>query len=45
MYNRKFNIKKDFSELNRFENEIPPKVKNDEVKEYLINVFFNQWKI
>ena len=33
MYNRKFNIKKDFSELNELENVILPQIKNDEVND------------
>lgn len=51
-YNRKFNIKKDFSELNELENKILPlirnEVKNKEsellIRTYLYKVFSNQWK-
>jgi len=44
MYNRKFNIKKDFSELNNLENSILPKIENQDIKNYVRNIFFNQWK-
>lgn len=44
MYNRKFNIKKDFAELNELENEILPKVKDETVKNYIKKIFFNQYK-
>ena len=44
MYNRKFNIKKDFSELNNLENNILPKIENQDIKNYVRNIFFNQWK-
>lgn len=51
MYNRKFNTKKDFSELITLEYEILPivdKIKDDEEKqklrEYIVKTFYNQWK-
>ena len=55
MINRNFNIKNrhDFSELNKFENEIMPllrkakfdKVSNKKIVEtYIRSYFFNQWK-
>jgi hypothetical protein len=51
MYNRKFNIKKDFSKLNELENTIMPiirSMKNEEEKEILENfvrkTFDNQFK-
>ena len=53
MYNRYFNIRKDFSEINNFENEIMPifnktKFNSKEDKEKVINwsrkTFSNQWK-
>ena len=55
MINRNFNIKNshDFSELNKFENEIMPllrkakfdKVSNKKIVEtYMRSYFFNQWK-
>lgn len=44
MYNRKFNIHKDFSALNEMENLILPLVKNEEVKNYIRKTFFNQFK-
>lgn len=45
MYNRKFNIKKDFSELNELENEILPQIQSEEVREYIRKIFFNQYKM
>ena len=45
MYNRKFNIKKDFSELNDLENEILPQIQSEEVREYIRKIFFNQYKM
>ena len=53
MYNRHFNIKKDFSEVNDFQNYILPKIDGadwikqedkDVVKDYMRKIFFNQWK-
>lgn len=51
MYNRKFNIKEDFSQLNKLENEIMPIVRNienredrDALKNYILKIFHNQWK-
>ena len=51
MYNRKFNVKKDFSALNELENQIMPivgKIKNpkekERLKEYIRSTFNNQWK-
>jgi hypothetical protein len=44
MYNRKFDIKKDFQELNEMENVILPQVKNENVKNYIRKIFINQWK-
>ena len=53
MKNRYFNIKKDFQELNNFENVILPMINNAkfedvEQKEKVISwsrdTFFNQWK-
>ena len=44
MYNRKFNIQKYFGELNKFENEILPKIKDDYLRNYVRIIFFNQWK-
>lgn len=44
MYNRKFNVKKDFSSINEMENVILPMVKNEEVKNYIRKIFFNQYK-
>ena len=44
MYNRKFNIRRDFSELNEMQNVILPKVKNEDVKNYIRKIFFNQYK-
>jgi len=49
-YNRKFNIKKDFSEVNEFENVIIPMIKNScnidakKLEDYARKIFFNQWK-
>lgn len=50
-YNRKINIKKDFSEVNEFTNVIVPMIKNafnkDDAKkleDYTHKIFFNQWK-
>lgn len=52
MYNRKFNIKKDFHELNHLENVILPMVKNEVknkenellIRTYIQKLFFNQYK-
>lgn len=51
MYNRKFDIKKDFHEINELENRIMPivqKIKDEDEKEilteYLREIFNNQWK-
>jgi|AntDeeMetagen681_2_1112603.scaffolds.fasta_scaffold51467_2 hypothetical protein len=51
MYNRKFDIRRDFSKLNEFENTIMPivrKVQNEEEREvltvYLRKIFNNQFK-
>ena len=60
MYNRKFDIRKDFKELNDLENEIIPlidkmeyknalnedenKYKQDLLKNYLREIFYNQFK-
>ena len=53
MYNRYYNIKKDFSKVNEFQNYILPKIdsadwiKQDDkqiVKDYIRKIFFNQWK-
>ena len=44
MYNRKFDIKKDFQELNEMENTILSQVKDENVKNYMRKIFFNQWK-
>lgn len=52
MFNRQFNIKKDFQDLNYLENEIYPKIRNakfetvedkKQVMDYLWNIFNNQW--
>lgn len=43
-YNRKFNIKKDFSQVNELESKILPQTESEEVKEYVRKIFFNQWK-
>tara|TARA_R110000824_G_scaffold9823_4_gene43467 strand:+ start:1510 stop:1686 length:177 start_codon:yes stop_codon:yes gene_type:complete len=54
MFNRKFAIKKDFSNLNELENEIYPKIKNatfetveekKQVIDFIRKIFNNQWKI
>lgn len=51
MYNRKFDVKKDFSELNELENRIIPIIKNlnreadrRNLDAYIRRIFFNQWK-
>lgn len=53
MQNRYFNIKKDFFEVNEFENYILPKIDSADwikqedkqiVKDYMRKIFFNQWK-
>lgn len=51
MYNRKFNIKRDFSAINELENTIKPIIDRIENKEdsallenYVIKIFFNQFK-
>ena len=51
MYNRKFNVKKDFSELNELENVVLPivrNIKNNDKKilleNYLRKIFNNQFK-
>jgi hypothetical protein len=51
MYNRKFDVKKDFSELNELESNIMPKIRRIENKEdreviqaYVRKIFNNQWK-
>jgi len=53
MHNRYFDIKKDFHELNEFENYILPKIdsadwikKEDKpiIKDYMRKIFANQWK-
>jgi len=51
MYNRKFDIKKDFEKLNKFENVIKPlinSIPNEENKkivlEYVREIFNNQFK-
>ncbi len=51
MYNRKFNIKKDFSELNDMENKVFPMLdeikeqhKRDTLKNYISILFHNQFK-
>jgi hypothetical protein len=54
MFNRKFAIKKDFSNLNELENEIYPKIRNatfktveekKQVMDFIYKIFNNQWKI
>ena len=54
MFNRKFAIKKDFSNLNELENEIYPKIRNatfetveekKQVIDFIWKIFNNQWKI
>ena len=44
MYNRKFDIKKDFYDLNEMENKILPLVEKEEVKNYIRKIFDNQFK-
>ena len=56
MHNRYFDIKKDFSEVNKFQNYILPKIDSAKwikelgrddhkiVKDYIIKIFHNQWK-
>lgn len=51
MHNRKFDVKKDFSELNELENNIMPRIRritNEEDKMilqlYVRKLFNNQWK-
>lgn len=44
MYNRKFNIKKDFQELNELENEILPLIESEKAKNYVRRIFNNQYK-
>jgi hypothetical protein len=44
MYNRKFNIKKDFHQLNELENEIMPLIESEKVKNYVRRIFNNQYK-
>ena len=51
MYNRKFDIHRDFHELNEFTNRIMPivrKIQDEDEKEVLTNylreIFNNQWK-
>lgn len=51
MYNRKFDIKKDFAEENEIANEIMPiirKIQDEEEREklaeYLKRIYSNQWK-
>ena len=51
MYNRKFDIHRDFSDLVELEYEIMPivrKIENEEEREklrlYLLKTFNNQWK-
>ena len=51
MYNRKFDIQKDFSALNELESNIMPKIRRIENKEdrevlqnYVLKIFNNQWK-
>jgi len=53
MKNRYFNIRKDFGELNDFENYVLPKIEGADwtktedkeiVKDYIRKIFFNQWK-
>ena len=52
MFNRQFNIHKDFQDLNYLENEIFPKIRNAEfetvedkkqVMDYVRQIFSNQW--
>ena len=51
MFNRQFNIKKDFSSLNELENEIYPKIRNatfksvedkKQISDYIHKIFNNQ---
>lgn len=51
MYNRKFDIKRDFSAVNEMENKVLPMLdeikdqqKRDTLKNYVSIIFFNQWK-
>ena len=53
MKNRYLDIKKDFSEVNKFQNYILPKIDSADwikqedkqiVKDYIRKIFFNQWK-
>ena len=53
MHNRYLDIKKDFSEVNEFQNYILPKIDGADwikqedkqiVKDYIRKIFFNQWK-
>ena len=53
MFNRQFNIKKDFSSLNELENEIYPKIRNATFKsvedkkqiiDYIHKIFNNQYR-
>ena len=52
MYNRKFDIKKDFSALNELENKILPLIKNEVknkesellIRMYIYKIFNNQFK-
>jgi len=51
MYNRKFNVKRDFSKINELENKVFPivrKIKNDKdakfLESYLWELFNNQFK-
>jgi len=51
MYNRKFDIHKDFDALNELENNIMPRIRRIENKEdrealqsYVRKIFNNQWK-
>ncbi len=51
MYNRKINIKRDFSEINEMQNKVLPMLdeikdqhKRDTLKNYVRIIFFNQYK-
>jgi hypothetical protein len=51
MKNRKFDIKKDFAELNRMQNKMLPMLdeikdeeKKDQLKTYIRNLFFDKFK-
>ncbi len=53
MHNRYLDIKRDFSEVNEFQNYILPKIDGADwikqedkqiVKDYIRKIFFNQWK-